>query len=55
MTRWQFDDGSTVADGIDNATYTIPSLSTEHTGAYYCEAIIDGMTDTSMNYTLFGE
>ena len=58
MTRWQFDNGSsvvTVASNSSSVTYEVPSLSTEHTGVYYCEAIIDGMTDTSMNYTLFGE
>ena len=58
MTRWQFDNGSsvvTVANDSSGVTYDVPSLSTEHTGVYYCEAIIDGMTDTSMNYTLFGE
>ena len=58
MTRWQFDNGSsveTVADSNDSVTYNVPSLSTDHTGVYYCEAIIDGMTDTSMNYTLYGE
>ena len=58
MTRWQFDSGSsveTVADGSSSVTYNVSSLSTGHTGVYYCEAIIDGMTDTSMNYTLFGE
>ena len=58
MTRWQFDDGSsveTVADGNSSVTYVVSSLSTDHTGVYYCEAIIDGMTDTSMNYTLFGK
>ena len=58
MTRWQFDDGSTVetvANDSSSVTYEISSLSTDHTGVYYCEAIIDGMTDTSMNYTLFGE
>ena len=58
MTRWQFDNGSsvvTVASDSSSVTYEVPSLSTEHTGVYYCEAIIDGMTDTSMNYTLFGE
>ena len=58
MTRWQFDDGSsveTVADGNSSVTYVVSSLSTDHTGVYYCEAIIDGMTNTSMNYTLFGE
>ena len=55
MTRWQFDDGSTVetvANDSSSVTYEISSLSTDHTGVYYCEAIIDGMTDTSMNYTL---
>ena len=58
MTRWQFDDGSsvvTVADGSSSVTYEVTSLSTEHTGVYYCEAIIDDMMATSMNYTLFGE
>ena len=58
MTRWQFDNGSsveTVADGSNSVTYNVPSLSTADTGVYYCEAIIDGMTDTSMNYTLYGE
>ena len=58
MTRWQFDDGSsveTVADGSSSVTYVVSSLSTDHTGVYYCEAIIDGMTNTSMNYTLYGE
>ena len=58
MTRWQFDDGSsvvTVASGNISVTYNITSLSTKHTGVYYCEAIIDGMNDISMNYTLFGE
>ena len=55
MTRWQFDDGSTVetvANDSSSVTYEISSLSTDHTGVYYCEAIIDGMTDISMNYTL---
>ena len=58
MTRWRFDDGSsveTVADGNSSVTYVVSSLSTDHTGVYYCEAIIDGMTNASMNYTLFGE
>ena len=58
MTRWQFDDGSsveTVADNNRSVTYAVSSLSTDHTGVYYCEAIIDGMTNTSMNYTLFGK
>ena len=56
MTRWQFDDGSTVANGSSSVTYNVSSLSTDHTGVYYCVAIIDGMTVTSaMNYTLFGE
>ena len=58
MTRWQFDDGSTVetvANDSSSVTYEISSLSTDHTGVYYCEAIIDVMTDISMNYTLFGE
>ena len=55
MTRWQFDDGSTVetvANDSSSVTYEISSLSTDHNGVYYCEAIIDGITDTSMNYTL---
>ena len=58
VTRWQFDNGAsvvTVASNSSSVTYEVPSLSTEHTGVYYCETIIDGMTDTSMNYTLFGE
>ena len=58
MIRWQFDDGSsveTVADGNSSVTYIVSSLSTDHTGVYYCEAIIDGVSITSMNYTLFGE
>ena len=55
MTRWQFDNGSSVVDGSNSVTYNVPSLSTADTGVYYCEAIIDGMTDTSMNYTLYGE
>ena len=58
MTRWQFDDGSsveTVADGNSSVTYVVSSLSTDHTGVYYCETIIDGMTNTAMNYTLYGE
>ena len=58
MTRWQFDNGSsveTVANGSSSVTYDVSSLTTDHTGVYYCEAIIDDMTDTSMNYTLFGE
>ena len=58
MTRWQFDDGSsleTVAGGSSSVTYDVPSLSTDHTGVYYCEATTDGMADTSMNYTLYGE
>ena len=58
ITRWQFDDGSsvaTVASNSSSVTYEVTSLSTEHIGVYYCEAIIDGMMDTSMNYTLFGE
>ena len=58
MTSWQFDDGSsvvTVADGNNSVTYVVSSLSTDHTGVYYCEAIIDRMTNTSMNYTLFGK
>ena len=58
MTRWQFNNGSsvqTVASGSNSVTYNVSSLSTDHTGVYYCEAIIDGMSDISMNYTLFGE
>ena len=58
MTRWQFDDGSsveTVADGNSSVTYIVSSLSTDHTGVYYCEAIIDRITATSMFYTLIGE
>ena len=58
MTRWQFDDGSTVetvANDSSSVTYEISSLSTDHIGVYYCEAIIDGMIDISMNYTLFGK
>ena len=55
MTSWQFDNGSSIASGNNSATYNVTSLSTEHTGVYYCKAIIDGMTDTSMNYTLFGK
>ena len=57
MTRWQFDDASsveTIADGNSSVTYVVSSLSTDHTGVYYCEAIIDGVTDTSMNYSLYG-
>ena len=55
MTRWQFNYGSTVASGSSSVTYNITSLSTEHAGIYYCETIIDGITDTSIDYTLFGE
>ena len=55
MTRWQFNDGSTVTNGSSSVTYQVPSLSTQHTGVYYCEAIIDNMMDTSISYTLFGE
>ena len=58
MTRWQFSYESsiqTVADGSSSVTYNISSLSIDHAGVYYCEAIIDEMTDTSMNYTLFGK
>ena len=58
MTRWQFSNGSsvqTVANGGSSVTYNISSISTDHAGIYYCEAIIDGMTDTSMSYTLFGK
>ena len=58
MTRWQFDNGSsveTVANGNNSVTYDVPSLSTAHAGAYYCEATIDEMTVFSMNYTLYGK
>ena len=55
MTRWQFDNGSSIANGSNSVTYIVPSLSTAHTGVYYCEAIIDRVTDSSMNYTLYGE
>ena len=58
MTRWQFDNGAsvvTVASNSSSVTFEVPSLSTGHTGVYYCEAFIDGMTAISMNYTLFGE
>ena len=58
VTRWQFNDGSTintVANDTGSVTYEIPSLSTVHAGDYYCEAIIDEMTDSSMIYTLYGE
>ena len=58
MTRWQFSNGSTVqtvANSNSNVTYEVTLLSIDHTGVYYCEAIIDGMVNTSMNYTLFGE
>jgi len=58
MTRWQFNNGTslqTVANGTSSVTYEVTSLSTDHVGVYYCEAIIDGMNDTSMMYTLFGE
>ena len=60
VTRWQFNDGSTINTvasdiGSGSVTYEVPSLSTEHAGDYYCEAIIDEMTDTSMMYTLYGE
>ena len=58
MTRWQFSNGSsvqTVANGGSSVTYNISSISIDHAGIYYCEAIIDGMTDPSINYTLFGK
>ena len=58
MTRWQFDNGSsvvTVANGSSSVIYDVTSLSTEHTGVYYCEANTDGVIDTSVNYTLFGK
>ena len=58
MSRWQFSNGSsvqTVANGGSSVTYNISSVSTDHAGIYYCEAIIDGMTDTSTSYTLFGK
>ena len=58
MTQWQFNNGSsvqTVGMSSSSVTYDVPSLSTEHAGVYYCEAIIDNMMDVSMNYTLYGE
>ena len=58
VTRWQFNDGSTintVANDIVSVTYEVPSLSTGHAGDYYCEAIIDEMTITSITYTLYGK
>jgi len=57
MTRWQFNNGSlqTVANGNSSVTYEVTSLSTDHTGVYYCEAIIGEMNDISMMYTLFGK
>ena len=58
MTRWQFDNGSsvvTVANGSSSVIYDVTSLSTEHIGVYYCEANTDEVIDTSVNYTLFGE
>ena len=59
VTRWQFNNGSTINTVNDtvsgSVTYEVTSVSTEHAGDYYCEAIIDGMTVTSMNYTLYGE
>ena len=58
VTRWQFNDGSTintVANDTGSVTYEIPSLSTEHAGDYYCEAIIDEINITSMTYTLFSK
>ena len=58
VTRWQFNDGSTintVANDTGSVTYEVPLLSTVHAGDYYCEAIIDEMTDTSMMYTLYGK
>ena len=57
MTRWQFNNGSSVqavANGSNSVTYNVSSLSTDHAGVYYCEAIIDGMSDISLNYILFG-
>ena len=65
MSMWQFEDDSstgasgsslsTVATGSNIVTYTISSSSTSDTGTYYCVATIDGMTDTSDMYTLFGK
>ena len=58
LTRWQFNDGSTintVANDTGSVSYEIPSLSTVHAGDYYCEAIIDEMTEISMIYTLYGK
>ena len=44
-----------MASDNSSVTYEVTLLSTEHTGVYYCEAIIDDMMDISKNYTLFGE
>ena len=65
MTMWQFEDDSstgasgsllsTVATGSNSVTYTISSSSTSDAGTYYCVATIDGMSDTSNMYTLFGK
>jgi len=55
---WLFDDGSSlsiVANGSESVTHNISSSSTSDTGTYYCIASIDGMNDTSDEYTLFGE
>ena len=56
VIRWKFNDGSTintVANDTGSVTYEVPSLSTVHAGDYYCEAIIDEMSVTSINYTLY--
>ena len=59
VTRWQFNNGSTIntVNNTDSGrvTYEVTSLSTGHAGDYYCEAIIDEMTVTSMVYTLYGK
>jgi len=58
MTMWLFDDGSslsTVANGSDSVTHNISSSSTSNTGTYYCIATINGINDTSDEYTLIGE
>ena len=57
MTMWQFNNGSlsTVVTGSNSVTHTISSSSTSDTGTYHCVATIDGMTDTSDMYTLFGK
>ena len=60
VTRWQFNDGSTINTVANDTvsgrvTYEVPSLLTVHAGDYYCKAIIDEMTITSMMYTLYGK